>query len=129
MVEERLLPGVYLSLGFVVDATASCAHVEDEVLSDEDRARLQIWFEGEMLKRDGRAVPGAARELARWARYDAGTRSGCSNCTAFPVCGGGCPWEYERLGREHYGECDPFRFHPGELVRLAHLRSRVLADA
>lgn len=72
----------------------------------------------------GAATPNAARERARWARYDPAGRSGCSNCSALPVCMGGCPWEYERLGRVHRGECDPFRFFPKELVTLAHGRLR-----
>lgn len=73
---------------------------------------------------DGRPVPNEARERSRWARYDPAGRSGCSTCAALPVCMGGCPWEYERLGRVHRGECDPFRFRPGELVMLAHGRRR-----
>jgi uncharacterized protein len=179
LLEERILPGASISLGFVTDSTTACSHVKDAVLSDHERARISIWFEGEMLRRNllpsgglpsplcgpmcsveskrgfviapsglifkcwhqidgsdeqaighvsGTPVPNAAAELARWARYDPATRKGCSNCTALPTCQGGCPWEYERLGRVHNGECDPFRFYAKELVKIGHLRTRVRQD-
>ena len=176
LLEEGVLPAARISLGFVTDSTAACSHVREDVLSDEDRARITIAFEGELLKRSlppsgglpsplcgpmcsveskrgfviapsglifkcwhqidgsaeqaighvsGTAVPNAAAELERWTRYDPANRKGCSNCKALPACQGGCPWEYERLGRVHNGECDPFRFHPRELVKIGHLRARV----
>jgi uncharacterized protein len=175
---EELIPRANVSLGFVVDSTSACAHVKEDVLSDEDRARISIWFDAEMLKRNllpptklpsplcgpmcsvestlgfviapkglifkcwhqidgneeqaighlsGLAVPNADAELARWTRYDPSQRKGCSNCRALPTCMGGCPWEYERLGRVHNGECDTFRFFPRELVQLAHVRARTRA--
>jgi uncharacterized protein len=175
LLEEGILPGASISLGFVTDSTTACSHVKDAVLSDQERARISIWFEGEMLRRNllpsgglpsplcgpmcsveskrgfviapsglifkcwhqidgseeqaighvsGIPVPNAAAELSRWTRYDPATRKGCSNCTALPMCQGGCPWEYERLGRVHNGECDPFRFYPRELVKIGHLRTR-----
>jgi uncharacterized protein len=180
LLEEGVLPAARISLGFVTDSTTACSHVKDDVLSDEERARITIWFEGELLRRGlaptaglpsplcgpmcsvesrrgfvvapsglifkcwhqidggedqaighvtGRPMPNADAELARWARYDPSTRKGCSNCTAFPTCQGGCPWEYERLGRVHRGECDPFRFYPRELVQLGHLRARATRRA
>ena len=178
LLEERILPAAKISLGFVTDSTAACSHVREDVLSDEDRARITLAFEGELLKRnlppssglpsplcgpmcsveskrgfvvapsglifkcwhqiDGSAdqaighvsgipVPNRAAELERWTRYDPANRKGCSNCKALPACQGGCPWEYERLGRVHNGECDTFRFFPREMVKLGHLRTRVMA--
>jgi uncharacterized protein len=52
LLEEGILPDAGISLGFVTDSTGACSHVKDEVLSDEDRARLSIWFEGELLRRN-----------------------------------------------------------------------------
>ncbi len=52
LLEEGILPGANISLGFVTDSTVACSHVKDEVLSDEERARITIWFEGEMLRRN-----------------------------------------------------------------------------
>ena len=52
LVEERILPQADISLGFVVDSTSACAHVKSEVLSDEDRARISVWFDAEMIRRD-----------------------------------------------------------------------------
>jgi uncharacterized protein len=175
---EGLVPRANVSLGFVVDSTSACAHVKEDVLSDEDRARISVWFDAEMFRRgllpatklpsplcgpmcsvesklgfviapnglifkcwhqidgkeeqaighlSGKAVPNAESELARWTRYDPSLRKGCSNCRALPTCMGGCPWEYERLGRVHNGECDTFRFFPKELVQLAHARARTRA--
>jgi uncharacterized protein len=180
LLEESVLPAARVSLGFVTDSTTACSHVKDDVLSDEERARLTIWFEGELLRRgmppttglpaplcgpmcsvesrrgfvvapsgllfkcwhqidageeqaighlSGSPVPNADAELARWSRYDPSARSGCSNCSAFPTCQGGCPWEYERLARVHRGECDPFRFFPRELVQIGHLRTRAARAA
>lgn len=176
LVAEEVLPAAHVSLGFVVDSTRTCAHVKDEVLSDEERARVSLWFDAELVRRgllpsgglpsplcgpmcsvesslgfvvapsglvfkcwhqidgtereavghvSGRPVPNADAELARWTRYDPAARAGCSNCRALPTCMGGCPWEYERLGRVHRGECDSFRFYPAEIVTLGHLRRRV----
>jgi uncharacterized protein len=170
-----LLPGVSLSLGFVVGATNACAHVAAEELSDDERARIAIWFDAERIRRhiapgtafpspvcgpmcsvesplgyvvapsglifkcwnqidrsedeaighvSGRQVPNAGREIARWTRYDPARRRGCSDCHALPACMGGCPWEYERLGRVDRGECGSFRFFPKEVVKLAHARVR-----
>jgi len=179
LVEERVVPAAGVSLGFVTNATSTCAHVAAEVLSDEERARISIWFEGEKLRRhlppsavlpspqcgpmcsvesklgyviapsglifkcwnqvdrseeeaighvSGRSVPNAAAELARWTRYDPSHRRGCSNCGALPACMGGCPWEYERLGRVDNGECGSYRFFPREVVKLAHVRLRLARE-
>lgn len=176
LIEERVVPAASVSLGFVTDATSTCAHVAAEVLSDEERARIALWFEGEKLRRhlppsavlpspqcgplcvvesklgyvvapsglifkcwnqvdrseeeaighvSGRSVPNATTELERWTRYDPSHRSGCSNCSALPACMGGCPWEYERLGRIDHGECGSYRFFPREVVKLAHVRLRL----
>jgi uncharacterized protein len=175
LLDERILPAADISLGFVVDTTSTCEHVAADVLSDEERARIAIWFDAEKLRRhlrpsaalpapicgpmcsvesklgfvvapsglifkcwnqidrseneaighvSGRAMPNAAAEVARWARYDPGARQGCSNCGALPACMGGCPWEFERLGRVDRGECGSFRFYPKEIVKLAHVRTR-----
>lgn len=176
LVGAGIVPAARVSLGFIVDSTRTCAHVKDQVLSDEERARIAIRFDAELLKRglepsaslpsplcgpmcsvesklgfviapsglvfkcwnqidcaedqaighiSGRSVARADAELARWTRYDPANRAGCSNCGALPVCMGGCPWEYERLGRVDRGECDGFRFFPRELVTLAHARMRM----
>jgi uncharacterized protein len=178
LIAGGVVPDAQVSLGFIVDSTGACAHVADEVLSDEERARLVVRFDAELLRRGvaptatfpaptcgplcsvesplgyvvapsgllfkcwnqvdrdasqaighvaGRAVPNADEERARWARYDPASRRGCSNCSALPTCMGGCPWEYERLGRVERGECDPFRFFPQELVTLAHAGRRMRA--
>ncbi len=171
LIDADVVPQAHVSLGFVVDSTGACAHVVDDVLSDEERARLSIRFDAELLRRgiapsaalpgpicgaicsvesslgyviapsglifkcwnqidrdasqaighvSGTPVPNAVGERARWTRYDPSGRRGCSNCSALPTCMGGCPWEYERLGRVDRGECDPFRFFSRELVTLAH---------
>jgi uncharacterized protein len=54
---EGLLPAVHLSLGFVTDATDTCAHVKNDVVRDEDRARIAIWFDAELMRRG--FLPGA----------------------------------------------------------------------
>jgi uncharacterized protein len=51
LVEEDILPRALVTLGFIVDSTGVCAHVKEDVLSDEDRARLTIWFDAELLRR------------------------------------------------------------------------------
>ncbi len=51
LVEEEILPAAHISLGFVVDTTSACAHVKEDVLSDEERARVTIWFDAELLRR------------------------------------------------------------------------------
>ena len=171
LIDGGVVPAAHVSLGFIVDSTGACAHVKDDVLRDEERARIVVRFDAELLQRgipptatlpspicgplcsvesrlgfvvapsglifkcwnqiDGDAsqaighvsgshVPNADAEQRRWQRYDPSTRRGCSNCSALPTCMGGCPWEYERLGRVEHGECDTFRFFPRELVTLAH---------
>jgi uncharacterized protein len=52
LVLEGILPHAHISLGFVVDATVTCAGVKPEVLPDEERARISIWFDAEMLRRN-----------------------------------------------------------------------------
>jgi uncharacterized protein len=52
LIDEQILPRALVTLGFIVDSTDTCAHVKDDVLSDEDRARLTIWFDAELLRRD-----------------------------------------------------------------------------
>ena len=51
LVDERILPAASIGLGFVTNATSTCAHVASEVLSDEERARISIWFDAEKLRR------------------------------------------------------------------------------
>jgi uncharacterized protein len=52
LIAEGILPGASIGLGFVTDSTTACSHVKDDVLTDEDRARISIWFEGELLRRN-----------------------------------------------------------------------------
>ena len=52
LIDEQILPRALVTLGFIVDSTDTCAHVKDDVLSDEDRARLTIWFDAELLRRN-----------------------------------------------------------------------------
>ncbi|MBK6490145.1 MAG: SPASM domain-containing protein [Gemmatimonadetes bacterium] len=100
-----VVPAAHVSAGFIVDSTGACAHVKDDVLRDEARAHRRA------LRR--RAAAATDAKQRRWQRYDPSIRRGCSNCSALPTCMGGCPWEYERLGRVDHGECDPFRFFAG----------------
>lgn len=54
-----------------------------------------------------------------WSAYDPLQKSGCANCTALPVCMGGCPL-HAKKNQGNIGDCSSFRFHPLETIQIAH---------
>jgi len=51
LVAHDVVPHAHASLGFIVASTGACAHVADQVLSDEERARISVRFDAELLRR------------------------------------------------------------------------------
>lgn len=54
-----------------------------------------------------------------WGGYDPTKKSGCSTCTALPVCMGGCPLHARKIKGE-IGDCSDFRFRSKEIIQMAH---------
>lgn len=54
-----------------------------------------------------------------WEAYEPLAKSECVECSALPVCLGGCPWEAKAID-DDYGNCGPFKFFPDTIVQMAH---------